>query len=122
MSFQTTPASGCASRMSICGPSDRTFVPPRAAFEEHSLLLLPDQQLVDADHVRLAQYFAPIEDRHADERPDRAAFEVPPVTNIGTDGSLNAKMNLHILNLKSNMLWHSDSTFLPTLALTKIPV
>ena len=36
------------------------------------------------------------------------------------DGSITEEMDLHTLNLKSNFLWHSDSTFLPTPALTNI--
>ena len=100
--------------------SDETFPQLRAAFEEHSLLLFPNQEIEDADHMRLARRFGPIEDRYADERAEGEAFEVPAVTNIREDGSLTEEMDLHTLNLKSNMLWHSDSTFLPIPALTNI--
>ena len=62
----------------------------------------------------------PIEDRKADERKPGEKFEVPEVSNVQQDGSTSGEMDLHTLNLKSNFLWHSDSTFLPTPALTNI--
>jgi alpha-ketoglutarate-dependent 2,4-dichlorophenoxyacetate dioxygenase len=99
-----------------------TFAPIRAAFEEHSLLFFPGQRIDSDDHLRLAGLFGPIEDRYADERPEGAAFKVPEVTNIREDGSTTGEMDLHTLNLKANMLWHADSTFLPRPALTNILV
>ncbi|MEM6371688.1 MAG: TauD/TfdA family dioxygenase [Pseudomonadota bacterium] len=96
------------------------FARLRQAFEEHSALLLRGQDIDDAAHIRLAQFFGPIEDRVADERPEGAAFEVPKVSNVRDDGSVSAETDLHTLNLEANMLWHADSTFLPTPALANI--
>ena len=42
------------------------------------------------------------------------------VSNVRDDGSIAAEMDLHTLHLKSNMLWHTDSTFLPVPALANI--
>lgn len=92
----------------------------RAAFEEHSALLFRNQSVDEAAHLKLARYFGPIEDRLADERPKGEAYRVPEVSNIRPDGSVTSEMDLHTLNLKANMLWHSDSTFLPVPALTNI--
>lgn len=92
----------------------------RALFEEHSALLLRNQTIDDARHIRLAGFFGPIEDRKADERKPGEAFEVPKVSNVRADGSVSEEMDLHTLNLKANMLWHADSTFLPVPALTNI--
>lgn len=99
---------------------DNGYLQLRAAFEEHSVLLLRNQTLDDASHIRLAQRFGPIEDRVADERAPDEAFKVPEVSNIREDGSVSGEMDLHTLNLKANMLWHIDSTFLPVPALTNI--
>ena len=98
----------------------RIFGQIRALFEEHSALLFRGQGLSDAQHKQLAELFGPIEDRKADERKKGEAFEVPVVSNVREDGSITEEMDLHTLNLKSNFLWHSDSTFLPTPALTNI--
>ncbi|WP_299371031.1 TauD/TfdA family dioxygenase [uncultured Tateyamaria sp.] len=92
----------------------------RGLFEEHSVLLLRSQSLDDAARIRLARRFGPIEDRLADERPADEDFAVPQVSNVREDGSLTGEMDLHSLHLKANMLWHADSTFMPTPALTNI--
>ena len=96
------------------------FAAIRAAFEEHSVLLFRGQSLDDAHHMALTRMFGPIEDRNADERKPGESFKVPEVSNIREDGSLTGEMDLHTLHLKSNMLWHSDSTFMPNPALTNI--
>ena len=56
----------------------------------------------------------------ADERKPGETFKVPEVSNVRADGSVSEDMDLHTLNLKSNFLWHSDSTFLPTSALVNV--
>ncbi|MEM8632151.1 MAG: TauD/TfdA family dioxygenase [Pseudomonadota bacterium] len=91
----------------------------RALFETHSALLIRNQTLTDADHMAFASLFGPIEDRKADERKEGEAFEVPRVSNE-TPGGVTDADDLHSLNLKSNMLWHADSTFMPAPALTNI--
>ncbi len=100
--------------------NDRLFGQVRALFEEHSALLFRGQDISDDQHKQLAELFGPIEDRKADERKKGEKFEVPTVSNVRDDGSITEEMDLHTLNLKSNFLWHSDSTFLPTPALTNI--
>lgn len=100
--------------------SDRLFGQIRALFEEHSALLFRNQDISDDKHKEMAELFGPIEDRKADEREEGEDFEVPTVSNVRDDGSITEEMDLHTLNLKSNFLWHADSTFLPTPALTNI--
>lgn len=92
----------------------------RAAFETHSALLFRNQDLDAETHMRLASLFGPIEDRNADERKPGEAFKVPEVSNVTADGGVTGEMDLHTLNLKTNMLWHADSTFMPTPALSNI--
>lgn len=92
----------------------------RAAFETHSALLFRNQDLDPETHMALAQMFGPIEDRNADDRAKGEAFTVPEVSNVTSDGGVTGEMDLHTLNLKSNMLWHADSTFLPVPALVNI--
>ncbi|MEQ9693001.1 TauD/TfdA family dioxygenase [Shimia sp. SDUM112013] len=99
---------------------DHLFPELRALFEEHSALLLRNQAITDEQHIAFSQLFGEIEDRNADERKPDETFKVPEVSNIRQDGSVTDQMDLHTLNLQSNMLWHSDSTFLPVPALTNI--
>ncbi len=99
---------------------DAGFADLRALFEEHSLLLFRGQSLSDAAHIALARRFGPIEDRNAESLQGGAEFKVPEVSNVREDGSVTEELDLHTLHLKANMLWHADSTFLPTPALTNI--
>ncbi len=91
----------------------------RAAFETHSALLFPKQSIDDTTHTRLAELFGPLENRDAMAAGRDVAFEVSAVSNE-TETGVTGAMDLHTLNLQANMLWHTDSTFLPTPALINI--
>ena len=110
----------CVEGLTLSDISDSTFAQLRALFEEHSLLLFKDQSLSDADHIALAERFGPIEDRDTDDLKVGKDFKVPVVSNVREDGSVTGEMDMHTLNLKANMLWHADSTFLPIPALVNI--
>jgi len=92
----------------------------RALFEEHSALLFRAQEMSAEKHMELAALFGVIEDRQADERKPGEAFKIPEVSNVLEDGTTSGEMDLKTLNLKSNFLWHSDSTFLPVPSLINI--
>lgn len=91
----------------------------RQLFEEHSALLFPAQSISDADHTRLAQMFGPLENREEMAQGRAVKFKVSPVSNE-TDGGVSDAEALHTLNLQANMLWHTDSTFLPVPALVNL--
>ncbi len=90
----------------------------RQAFEEHSLLLFKGQHLDDAEHLAFAKLFGPIEDR-SNIRMDGAA-KISGVSNETEEGGVMDADNLRLLDLQANMLWHTDSTFLPVPALANI--
>jgi len=92
----------------------------RALFEEHSALLFRAQDISEAKHFELAGLFGPIEDRDADTRKPGEVQAIPEVSNITEGGGTSGEMDLQTLNLRSNFLWHSDSTFLPVPALVNI--
>lgn len=91
----------------------------RAVFETHSALLFPAQQMDDATHLRLARLFGPLENREAMAAGRETDFQISAVSNE-TVGGVTSATDLHTLNLQANMLWHTDSTFLPTPALINI--
>lgn len=91
----------------------------RDAFERHSALLFRNQDFPDDTHLALARRFGPIENRDAMAAGRDVAFEIPQVSNETESGVTDA-MDLHTLNLQANMLWHTDSTFLPVPALCNI--
>ncbi len=93
----------------------------RDAFERHSAVLFRGQDLAPEDHQRLAELFGPLENRNAMAAGRDVAFEIPAVSNETADG-VHAAESLHVQDLQSNMLWHTDSTFLPVPALINILV
>lgn len=100
--------------------NEESFAELRALFDTHSALLIRGQDISDEVHLRLGRLFGPIEDRYADERKSGETFTVPQVSNVKEDGSVADQSDLHMLHLKANFLWHSDSTFLPVPALVNI--
>ncbi|MEE4210191.1 MAG: TauD/TfdA family dioxygenase [Parvularcula sp.] len=101
---------------------DNLFPELRTLFEEHSALLFRGQNLSPEKHLKLAALFGSVEDRDAAERKPGEAFRISEVSNVLEDGTTSGEMDLKTLNLKSNFLWHSDSTFLPVPALVNILV
>lgn len=97
--------------------SDEGYPVIRELFEQHSLLLFRRQSLDDDDLLRVARLFGPIEDRN--DTPD-GSFSVPKVSNRQAHNKLGPASDAQLMNLKANMLWHTDSTFLPVPALLNI--
>ena len=92
----------------------------RDLFEQYSLLLFRDQDLDEAQHRALAELFGPLEDLRDTEEgvPQPRAM----VSNVGFEGKPVRENDLQLLDLKSNFIWHTDSTFLPTPAISNILV
>jgi alpha-ketoglutarate-dependent 2,4-dichlorophenoxyacetate dioxygenase len=90
----------------------------RALFEEHSLLWFSGQDLDDDGHLTLGTLFGTIEIREkvtAGLRPT-----ISSVSNVRADATLVPETDHHLMHLKANQLWHTDSTFLPVPALANI--
>lgn len=96
------------------------FAEIRTLFEAHSALLFPRQSLDDAAHLRLAERFGPVENREAMAAGRAIDFEISQVFNETKEGAVSDVESLHTLNLQANMLWYTDSTFLPIPALVNI--
>lgn len=92
----------------------------RKPVDEHSAILLTNHSVNDTQHIALAQLFGEIEGRTPDKRDPKETLSVPEVSNMCTYGSLTGESDLHTIHLKSDMLWHADSTFLPRPAQTNI--
>jgi len=90
----------------------------RAAFEDHSLLLFSGQNIDDAAHLKFGLLFGPREDRTIDPADPDPSISL--VSNLKPDQTLYVEGEQKLLDLQSNMLWHTDSTFLPVPALANI--
>ncbi len=91
----------------------------RALFEQHSLLLFAEQHLDDHEHLAFGHLLGPIEDR-SNARMDGKPRISYGVSNETEGGGVYDEDDLRLLGLKANMLWHTDSTFLPTPALANV--
>ena len=99
--------------------TEEVFYPEiRALFEQHSLLLFRGQIIDEDRHRSLAELFGPLEDLTG-KKPG-AVTPRPMVSNMTEDGQLAGGHDFHLLNLQSNFIWHTDSTFLPTPAISNI--
>ncbi len=99
--------------------ADNYFPEIRNLFEDHSALLFPKQNMTDETHVRIAELFGPLENREAMASGYDIDFTIPAVSNEDGDGVFDED-SLRTLDLQANMLWHTDSTFLPIPALVNI--
>ena len=94
--------------------TDYLYPEIRAAFEAHSLLLFRNQSWDDDQILAFGRLFGPIENRT--EGPDHVAL----VSNVLPDGSVMPPDAQRLKDLRANMLWHTDSTFLPVPSLANI--
>ncbi len=92
----------------------------RSLFEEYSALLFKNQEFSEHTHMKFARLFGPLENRDNMETGEKLTFKVPKVSNENDKGSVYDEFDLKTLDLKANMLWHTDSTFLPIPALANI--
>ena len=110
----------------VCGinlsevTSEHLFPELRSLFEHHSMLLFREQNFDEENHIRLAKLFGTLENRDAMAENKDIPFEIPRVSNKRADGTLMTESDLRLLDLQANMLWHTDSTFLPIPALVNI--
>ncbi len=96
----------------------RIYAGVRSLFEEHSLLLFRNQVLDDAQHLALGELFGTIEIREHQPALHDPAMSL--VSNVADDGTVSSEDSGRVHQLKANMLWHTDSTFLPWPALANI--
>jgi alpha-ketoglutarate-dependent 2,4-dichlorophenoxyacetate dioxygenase len=95
---------------------DSVYKATRAAFEEHSVLVMRDQQVTDEAQVAFSRRFGPLEVTPA--ATEGAGTHLVILTTIGKDGKVVPADDRLALRNKANQLWHADSTFkaIPALA------
>lgn len=106
--------------VNLRAPSQEELRQIRALFEEHSLLYFRGQHLDEESHRRFATFFGPLEDLRGAK--EGAPVERAMVSNRSATGALVSDPEMRLLDLKANFLWHTDSTFLPTPAISNVLV
>lgn len=95
---------------------DDAYAAARAAFEEHSVLVLRDQDVSDDVQLAFSRRFGQPEVTKVGSEGTGTYFVV--LTTIGPGGSVVPPDHRMALRAKANQLWHTDSSFkrVPALA------
>jgi alpha-ketoglutarate-dependent 2,4-dichlorophenoxyacetate dioxygenase len=97
---------------------DAAYQAVRAAFEQHSVIVLRDQDITDAAQIGFSRRFGPLEVTPA--ATEGAGTNLVILTTIGKDGNVVPADDRLALRNKANQLWHADSTFKSTPALASV--
>jgi len=97
---------------------DRAYRQTRAAFEEHSVLVLRDEDVTDESQLAFSRRFGPLETTHV--AAEGAGTNLVILTTIGKDGKVVPADDRLALRNKANQLWHADSTFKSVPALASV--
>jgi len=84
------------------------------AFTKYAVLIFPDQQLSQDQHLDFARYFGPLETTIALFRKDaklRVRKEFADVSNLDPENQVWGKDSRHRMFQMGNRLWHTDSSF-----------
>ena len=91
---------------------DRSFRQIQNAFNEHAVLVFPDQDLDDEQQIAFSLRFGPLETSIRKDRKRRVTHpQISEISNIDEyDRIVDADDERAIYNV-GNQLWHSDSSF-----------
>jgi alpha-ketoglutarate-dependent 2,4-dichlorophenoxyacetate dioxygenase len=90
----------------------------RAAFEQHSVLVFRNQDVSDESQLAFSRRFGPPEVTKVGSLGTGSHFVI--LTTIDKDGKVVPPDHRYAMRNKANQLWHTDSSFKSTPALTSI--
>ena len=97
---------------------DAAYAAARAAFEEHSVLVLRNQEVTDEIQLAFSRRFGPPEVTKVGSQGTGSHFVI--LSTIGPDGKVVPADHRMAMRAKANQLWHTDSSFKRVPALTSI--
>jgi alpha-ketoglutarate-dependent 2,4-dichlorophenoxyacetate dioxygenase len=97
---------------------DAAYAAVRSAFEEHSVLVLRDQDVTDDVQLAFSRRFGPPEVTKVGSQGTGSHFVI--LSTIGPDGKVVPADHRMQMRAKANQLWHTDSSFKSIPALTSI--
>ncbi len=97
---------------------DAAYNAVRAAFEQHSVLVFRDQDVSDESQLAFSRRFGPPEVTKVGSLGTGTHFVI--LTTIDKDGKVVPPDHRYAMRNKANQLWHTDSSFKSTPALTSI--
>jgi alpha-ketoglutarate-dependent 2,4-dichlorophenoxyacetate dioxygenase len=108
----------CGATLADVASDDAAYVAARAAFEEHSVLVLRGQEVTDELQLAFSRRFGPPEVTKVGSQGTGSHFVI--LSTIGLDGKVVPADHRLSLRSKANQLWHTDSSFKSVPALTSI--
>jgi alpha-ketoglutarate-dependent 2,4-dichlorophenoxyacetate dioxygenase len=97
---------------------DAVYAEVREAFEKHSVLVFRNQDASDESQLAFSRRFGPPEVTKVGSLGTGTHFVI--LTTIDKDGKVVPPDHRYAMRNKANQLWHTDSSFKPTPALTSI--
>lgn len=97
---------------------DAAYAAVRAAFEEHSVLVLRGQDVTDEIQLAFSRRFGPPEVTKVGSQGTGSHFVI--LSTIGPDGKVVPADHRLSLRARANQLWHTDSSFKRVPALASI--
>src|ERR1700733_12706973 len=97
---------------------DDAYKAVRAAFEQHSVLVFRDQDVSDESQLAFSRRFGPPEVTKVGSLGTGSHFVI--LTTIDKDGKVVPPDHRYAMRNKANQLWHTDSSFKSTPALTSV--
>ena len=98
----------------------------KAALDEYAVLVIPDQALNEAQQLKVAEVFGPLETSvgasiYNAKRPRRLDHaQLSDISNLDESGKLLEAGDIRRLINLSNQLWHTDSSFKPVPAMASL--
>ena len=89
---------------------DATFAAIEPAWDDHAVLVFPDQHLSEAEQGAFSRRFGPLE-RSLTENNVGADPEIIVLSNMRENGGLWPADSAHGLFLEGNNYWHTDSSY-----------
>jgi alpha-ketoglutarate-dependent 2,4-dichlorophenoxyacetate dioxygenase len=97
---------------------EAAYAATRAAFEQHSVLVLRNQEVTDEIQLAFSRRFGPPEVTKVGSEGTGSHFVI--LSTIGADGKVVPADHRMAMRAKANQLWHTDSSFKRVPALTSI--
>ncbi len=88
-----------------------TFQAVHDAWMEHLVVVFPDQNITDEEHVAFTRYFGEPEIFHQTIIRSRAVKEIFRVSNVDDDGNLMPPSHPTVKQVSLAQLWHTDSSY-----------
>jgi alpha-ketoglutarate-dependent 2,4-dichlorophenoxyacetate dioxygenase len=100
-------------------PEDETLAALWRAIDDHSVVVLKQQSMSDAQLKAFAAPFGPLEIGRAALQPGKRRLAIPEIgdiSNLDIDNNIRGRDDRRRLDMLGNRLWHTDASYM------KVPV